>query len=209
MAGRGGVGVGVSRSHAVVVLAAGGSTRLGQAKQLLTRDGETLVHRAVRLALETSPAQVLLVVGANVEFISAGVADLQCEVVSNNEWQSGMAGSLHIAGEHLGSAVQRVLVLVCDQPALERRHLDALLEGARASEAGCAATVHGDALGVPAVVPRDWFASMQAIGDRGFGRRLGQQRAAGIFQLDAPELGMDIDSREDLAQARQMGWIDG
>lgn len=207
MAGRGGVGV--SQPHAVVVLAAGGSTRLGQPKQLLTRDGETLVHRAVRLALETSPAQVLVVVGANREAIAAGVADLQCEVVSNNGWQSGMAGSLHAAGENLGTAVQRVLVLVCDQPALERQHLDALLEGARATETGCAATMHGDALGVPALVPRDWFAAMHAAGDRGFGARLGHQRAAGIFQLDAAELGTDIDSPEDLAKARQMGWIDG
>ena len=36
--------------HVAVVLAAGGSTRLGRPKQLLTRDGETLVHRAARLA---------------------------------------------------------------------------------------------------------------------------------------------------------------
>lgn len=207
MAGRGGVGV--SQSDAVVVLAAGGSTRLGQAKQLLTRDGETLVHRAVRLALETSPAQVLVVVGANADSIAACVADLDCELVSNGEWQSGMAGSLRAAGENLGPAVHRVLVLVCDQPALERRHLDALLEGARASEAGCAATVHGDALGVPAVVPRDWFESMPAAGDRGFGARLGQQPAAGIYRLEAPDLETDIDSPGDLAKARVRGWLDG
>ena len=199
----------MSHSHAVVVLAAGGSTRLGQPKQLLTRDGETLLHRAVRLALETSPAQVLVVVGANGDSIAAGVANLQCDVVSNSDWRSGMAGSLHVAGAHLSASVQSVLVLVCDQPALERRHLDALLEGARTTDASCAATMHGDALGVPAVVPRDWFESMQAIGDRGFGARLGQQRAAGIFQLHAPELGMDIDSPDDLAKARQLGWIDG
>ena len=207
MAGRGGLGV--SQAHAVVVLAAGGSARLGQAKQLLTRDGETLVHRVVRLALETSPAQVQVVVGANAELISAGVTDLECEVVSNSDWRAGMAGSLHVAGELLSADVQRVLVLVCDQPALERHHLEALLEGARAIESGCAATAHDDALGVPAGVPRGWFESMQVAGDRGFGARLGQQRAAGIFQLDAPELGMDIDSREDLANARRMGWIDG
>jgi molybdenum cofactor cytidylyltransferase len=207
MAGRGGIGV--SQSHAVVVLAAGGSTRLGQPKQLLTRDGETLVHRAVRLALETSPAQVLVVVGANADSVTAGVANLQCEVVSNREWQSGMAGSLHIAGEHLDADARRVLVLVCDQPALEHHHLDALLEGARAAESGCAATVHGDALGVPAVVPRDWFDAMPAVGDRGFGARLGRQRAVGPFLLEAAELGLDIDTVEDLATARERGWLDG
>jgi molybdenum cofactor cytidylyltransferase len=207
MAGDGGCGV--SRPHAVVVLAAGGSTRLGQPKQLLTRDGETLVHRTVRLALETAPAQALVVVGADGDGIASGVADLECDVVNNREWQSGLASSLRTAGAHLGADVQGVLVLVCDQPGLERHHLDALLEGARATEAGCAATVHGDALGVPAVVPRAWFDLMHAAGDRGFGPRLGRQRGAGVFQLQAPELGMDIDSPWDLAKARESGWLDG
>jgi molybdenum cofactor cytidylyltransferase len=120
-----------------------------------------------------------------------------------------MASSLHVAGEHLGADVQRVLVLVCDQPALERQHLDALLEGASAIESGCAATVHGDALGVPAAVPPDWFESTTAAGDRGFRSRLGRQRVAGIFQLHAPELGTDIDRPTDLARARERGWLDG
>lgn len=207
MAGDGGCGV--SLPHAVVVLAAGGSTRLGQPKQLLTRDGETLVHRTVRLALETAPTQALVVVGADGDAIAAGVADLDCEVVGNRGWRTGLAGSLATASELLRTDVRCVLVLVCDQPGLERHHLDALLEGARATEAGCAATVHGDALGVPAVVPRAWFDLMHAAGDRGFGLRLGRQRGAGVFQLQAPELGMDIDSPWDLAKARESGWLDG
>ena len=62
---------------------------------------------------------------------------------------------------------------------------------------------------MPTLVPRDWFDAMQVTGDRGFSARLGQQRAAGIFQLDAPELGMDIDSPDDLAKARDRGWLDG
>ena len=54
----------MTATHAVVVLAAGGSTRLGQPKQLLTQQGETLVHGVVRLSLELAPSQVLVVVGA-------------------------------------------------------------------------------------------------------------------------------------------------
>lgn len=206
MAGRGGTGV--SRSHAVVVLAAGGSMRLGQPKQLLTRDGEALVHRAVRLALDTSPAQLLAVVGAHADSIAASVADLDCEVIVNRDWQAGLAGSLRVAGDHVSAAVKRVLVLVCDQPALERRHLDGLLEGASIAGSGCAATVHGDAPGVPAVVPRDWFGSTDMVGDRGFGARLRQQGEAGLFQLQAPELGLDVDTPDDLAMARERGWLD-
>ncbi len=204
----GGGGVCVNPPHAAVVLAAGGSTRLGQPKQLLTRAGETLVHRATRLASETAPAQLLVVVGADGRLVAASVADMECAVVTNSGWACGLAGSLRTAGAHLDPAVRRVLVLLCDQPGLERHHLEALLEGAADAATGCAATRHDDALGVPAVVPRSWFDSLDQAGDRGFGYRLGQLHPADIFQLHAPGLGADIDSPQDLANARMMGWLD-
>ena len=41
------------------------------------------------------------------------------------------------------------------------------------------------------------------------GARLGRQRAVGPFLLEAAELGLDIDTVEDLAIARERGWLDG
>src|SRR5690242_17806304 len=49
--------------HAVVVLAAGASSRLGKPKQLVQLNGESLINHTVRIALETDPAQTLLVLG--------------------------------------------------------------------------------------------------------------------------------------------------
>ncbi|HDS1510630.1 nucleotidyltransferase family protein [Stenotrophomonas maltophilia] len=198
----------VTAAHAVVVLAAGGSTRLGQPKQLLTRQGETLVHRVVRLALEHVPAQVLVVVGANAQAVTSSIAGLDATSVTNYHWKSGLASSLQVAGTHLLPVVAAVMVVACDQPAIEHSHLQALLSGARASASGCAGTRHGDALGIPAVVPRAWFAHVGAAGDRGFGTRLRQLPSNAVHALQAPELGLDIDIPEDLARARLAGWID-
>ena len=87
--------------HVAVVLAAGGSRRLGQPKQLLKRDGETLVHRAVRLALETKPQRVLLVVGGHAQAMRDAVADLDVEVVMNTGWEEGLASSVRVAAAAL------------------------------------------------------------------------------------------------------------
>ncbi|HEL3790791.1 nucleotidyltransferase family protein [Stenotrophomonas maltophilia] len=201
----------VTDAHAVVVLAAGGSTRLGQPKQLLTRQGETLVHRVVRLTRELAPAQVLVVVGANAQAVTSSIAGLDATPVTNHHWERGLASSLQVAGAHLlptVTAVTAVMVVACDQPAIERSHLQALLSGARASASGCAGTRHGDALGIPAVAPRAWFTSVGAAGDRGFGTRLRQLPVDTVHVLQAPELGLDIDTPEDLARARDAGWID-
>src|SRR6188768_4275154 len=71
--------------HGVIVLAAGASTRLGEAKQLLTIGGETLVHRTARLGLETGPVECVVVCGTDADKITASLADLACRNVYCDE----------------------------------------------------------------------------------------------------------------------------
>jgi molybdenum cofactor cytidylyltransferase len=140
--------------------------------------------------------------------VTSSIAGLEATPVTNHHWERGLASSLQVAGAHLLPTVTAVMVVACDQPAIERSHLQALLSGARAAASGCAGTRHGDALGIPAVVPRAWFNSARATGDRGFGARLRQLPVDTVHVLQAPELGLDIDTPEDLARARYLGWID-
>ena len=51
-------------SLGALLLAAGGSKRLGQPKQLLIIEGEPLVRRQARLLLELGPACAVVVTGA-------------------------------------------------------------------------------------------------------------------------------------------------
>ena len=71
-------------------------------KQLLMREGETLVHRAVRLAAATQPQRLLLVVGAHADEVREAVADLRVDILINDEWQEGLASSLRVAVGALG-----------------------------------------------------------------------------------------------------------
>ncbi len=199
-------------THAALVLAAGGSLRLGRAKQLLTRDGETLVHRAARLALESGAASVVVVTGAREAEVAAALHDLSsCETgdvqcVWNAAWASGMASSL-AAADLLHDFDGPVLVLVTDQPALEATHLQRLLAGARSSSSRCAATRHGDGVGVPAVVTAAMLAHAHRLqGGGGLGAQLTAMQD--VWVLDAPELAHDIDTPEDVEAAVAKGWLD-
>lgn len=194
-------------AHDAVVLAAGGSRRLGQAKQLLTRDGETLVHRCARLAVETTARRRLVIVGGYAEEVIAAVRDLPVEILRNDDWEAGIAGSLRLAAAALTDAPRPCLLLTCDQPALDATHLRALRDGF--IDRGCAATRHGDAGGVPAWVPADLLAQAMSLqGDRGLRGLLAARGPRHIALLDAPELTHDIDTPDDLPLARQRGWID-
>ena len=194
--------------HAAVVLAAGGSVRLGRPKQLLTHDGETLVHRAVRLAAETSPCRLLVVVGGSAELVVPELDAASCEIVHNRQWRDGLASSVRAAaGKFLGFDGP-VLLLGCDQPALECRHLTALLHGAAGAPSGAAATGYGHALGVPAVVPSAWFSDRQASADQGFGPMLRALAPGALCLIDGPDLLLDIDSPQDATDAVARGWLD-
>ena len=195
--------------HVAVVLAAGGSRRLGQPKQLLKRGGETLVHRAVRLALETQPQRVLLVVGGHAQAVCDAVADLEVEVVMNTGWEEGLASSVRAAALALAGSQVRCLLLACDQPALQHSHLQQLLEGAAVSSSACAATVHGDALGIPVVVsPEMLQQARELVGDRGLRAVLQRLPREALHVLEAGELQFDLDTPDDVQTAIARGWLD-
>lgn len=194
--------------HVAVVLAAGGSTRLGRPKQLLTRDGETLVHGAARLALASGAARVRVIVGAHADDVVAAVRDLPVECLVNPRWNEGLAGSVRVAVDALAAHDHATLLLTCDQPALDLAHLQALLAAARAAPSGSAATRFGDRVGVPAVVaPAALRAARTVQGDRGL-RDVLNATGAGVITCDAPDLGVDIDTPEDVAEAVSRGWLD-
>ncbi|HEX8897614.1 MAG TPA: NTP transferase domain-containing protein, partial [Chthoniobacterales bacterium] len=71
------------RNIGAVVLAAGGSSRLGQPKQLLTFRGETLIRHAVRAAAEAGCDPVILVVGAMSDTIRSEVAIRESRIGSS------------------------------------------------------------------------------------------------------------------------------
>ena len=81
---------------AAVVLAAGGSTRLGQPKQLASLGGETLLERTVRTAREAGCKQVVVVLGAAAEEIRAGCDLDDAVVILNEQWAEGMASSIRV-----------------------------------------------------------------------------------------------------------------
>jgi len=195
------------RPHVAVLLAAGGSTRLGTPKQLLRRGGETLVHRVARLAAETSPERLLVVLGADHARIARALADIPHTPLVNADWRTGLASSLRAAASSVPIG-RAVLILACDQPALELRRLDALLAGARTASSTCAATDFGEALGIPAVVPGTWFAQHATDGDHGFHAYLRAVPADEVFTLRAPELALDVDTPDDLRVAIDAGLLD-
>lgn len=196
----------MNAGHAALVLAAGASTRLGQPKQRLLRDGETLLHRAARLALATAPRRCLVALGADAATLCPLLADLAVEIVEVDNWRDGLSASLAALRAALGeAALARVLIVGCDQPALESAHLQALLA---ASEADVPAfSGYAGVRGLPAALPMVRWRAATLSGDEGL-RAVARAATAGtIAVVDAPALALDVDTPADLAEAISRGWL--
>src|SRR5437870_11956780 len=111
-----------------VILAAGGSSRFGQPKQLLPFRGKTLVRTIIGAAREAGCSPVVVVTGSNGETIHPEVGHAKAVEVRNTNWQRGIGSSsrsgLQACPDH-ATNVQASLVLVCDHapvtaPCIER-----------------------------------------------------------------------------------------
>lgn len=106
-------------SHWVILLAAGESRRLGQPKQLLKKEGETLIRYMAQLALATAPQALVVVTPAGNPEITHAIADLTVEVVINPNPEQGMATSLSLAISKLVELIDNPLVQDQDDPYTE------------------------------------------------------------------------------------------
>ncbi len=77
-----------------IILAAGGSTRYGQTKQLLDWHGQPFVRVVAKTALEAGLSPVIVVTGANAEGVEAAVNDLPVTIKRNDDWQTGQSSSI-------------------------------------------------------------------------------------------------------------------
>src|SRR5436189_3262943 len=100
----------------VAILAAGASRRLGQPKQLVLIDGEPMLRRQCRVALQARVGSVMAILGCHVERCSATIADLGVLTRVNEQWNEGLGSSLRTAA---GAAIEMqaagLLVLHGDQ----------------------------------------------------------------------------------------------
>lgn len=189
-------------SVAAIILAAGASSRLGQPKQLLKVHGEFLIDRAIRIAVECGAEPVFNVFGANFEVICASMRPSKSISVINEQWQQGMATSIHAGLRAMEAAVPHAtgaLLMGCDQPRLSAEHLRTLLATFETRDLpAIVCSSYGGIRGAPAVFPPTVFSQLRALrGDKG-ARSLLAQAPCPVIAKEFPGGETDIDLPSDL-----------
>jgi len=183
--------------HAAIILAAGASRRMGTAKQLLNKDGETLLRRAIRMAQKTNPVQTLVVLGHEADNLFSTIKDMKVQRIDCKDWQQGMSASLRAGVSLVDAECQGALVVLCDQVELSEKHLELLCNIWRLQSDHAVASAYDHTLGVPAMLPRSWFHRVDSLGGDQGARDL-LRNDPSVLAVVAPELARDIDTPQDL-----------
>ena len=187
-----------------VVLAAGGSSRLGEPKQLLTFRGATLIQRAVRAAAEAGCDPVIVVAGDTAEAIRSELGEENgIVVVENAEWRSGIGTSIRRGLEQLTRSVEAVVLLTCDQPFVDAAIVGKLMAERERTRKAIVASSYADTLGVPALFDRSCFDALLTLPDRSGAKSLIEARRDEAASIAFEEGAVDIDTPEDFERLKE------
>ena len=186
----------IQQRVAGIILAAGGSARFGEPKQLLDWKGKTLVKHAVDLALGAGLRPVIVVSGAAHQQIS-DVLDERVQIVHNPHWEHGQSTSVRAGVESLPGEIGAAVFLLVDQPLIPEELIRLLRQKHSRS---LSRIIHPDVDGTPGnpvLFDRQVFEDLKGlVGDQG-GRVLFDSYPPQKIDWHDPASQYDIDSPQD------------
>jgi len=182
-----------SNNLAVLILAAGSSTRLGEPKQLLKFKSESFLKIAVKKAIDISE-NIFVVLGDKKVLCEKELEEFDVNIIFNKNYKNGIGSSISSAIDFLKEFENTIIMLV-DQPFIPISHLKALKENIK--EKSIVASMYENSISVPAIFPKKYYNSLSKLrGDKGAKSILQKEN---ILKIDLKkEYSVDIDTKEDI-----------
>jgi len=186
-----------------IVLAAGLSRRMGQAKLLLPVEGRPVVRLTVEAVLTGGVDRVVVVTGGEHQPLAEALAGLPVALAINPHPEAGQASSIRVGIGALPAGTEAVLIALGDQPFLAGEIIPALLAARERTGKAIVAPRYRDGRGNPVLFSPELFGELLEIsGDQG--ARSVIERDAGrvaLVDFDLP-MPQDLDTPEDYDRLR-------
>ncbi len=180
-----------------IILAAGESSRFGSPKQLADWQENNLLQHTINITESFFDKNIIVVLGANAELIQSRLDKSDVTIETNNDWQSGISSSIQAGIKALPDDTEAVMILLCDQPLLEKSSLKKLISLWQQQRNSIVASEYQDTVGVPAIFPAAFFSQLEALqGDKGAKQLLISMKKR-LLTVSVPEASMDIDTQND------------
>lgn len=181
---------------AVIILAAGESARLGQPKQNLLFEGQTLLQRAVQTGFDVGCAPVIVVLGAHADRI---IAVNNVQLIHNPDWQEGMASSIRCGIEAIihDESIEQAIIMPCDQPLVTSALINDLIRTAQNAGSAMVACSYQGITGPPVLFKKKWFTELHTLSGAAGAKNLLQAHPDEVELVEFAAGSIDIDTAED------------
>jgi len=188
-------------------MAAGSSSRMGEAKQLLPWKEATLIEDVIAKTLQLNTVKTVVVLGANEDKIVPKITSYPIEVIYNIEWEKGLGNSIAFGIYHIKKNydVDGVLVTLADQPLIEATYLKVMIDLFETDKNQIIATKYQNGkLGVPALFDKSYLLELSIIdGDKG-AKSILEKYTNSVITTQINTNVFDIDTDEDYKRLKKL-----
>lgn len=180
-----------------LVLAAGGSRRLGEPKQLLPFGSRTLLDHALETARASGFDQLIVALGGSSGAVRRNVDLSDAVVVENPDFGEGCSSSIAAGLSAIDPRSQLMVLMLADQPGVTPTNIRALVAACDEGTA-LAACLYDDGRGHPLAFGSGMFGELRKLhGDKAVWKLM-DRRSDEVVEVRVPgPVPRDVDTRAD------------
>ena len=189
------------KNIAVLVLAAGKSSRMKSIKQLEKINQKTLLDITLEKIKSILPDNIFCVLGANAEKIKQEITTTSINFINNKNFEIGLSSSILTGIQFFKKNnlnFDSVFILLADQPAINIGYLKSMIFLSEENKHKIIASKYEPNFGVPAIIPNKYFEDLILIEvDKGAKEFINYHKNDVLCSESSTNL-LDIDTKEDL-----------
>jgi molybdenum cofactor cytidylyltransferase len=183
---------------AIIVLAAGNSSRLGEPKQLLFYQNKTLLQHILNEAKNANLDPVICVTGYKADRIAETITDTGITIVYNKQWPEGMGTGISTGIKQLlNTAVESVILAVSDQPHVTADLFRTMVGNMDESKKGIVACSYAGTLGTPVLFKKEYFNQLILLNGQEGAKNIVKANLSDVRELEFENGRVDIDTKQD------------
>ncbi|WP_026809707.1 nucleotidyltransferase family protein [Arenibacter latericius] len=190
----------IKSNIAVIIMAAGASSRMGTAKQLLPWGKSTLIGNAIKTATDSDAKDVYVVLGARANEIKKSIELKDKAVIYNQDWESGLGSSIANATRFILEKTENydgILVMLADQPLIDTSYLNELITAFNEAKYSIITTKYNHGNGVPAIFDSSHFLELLQLNKDSGARDIIRLHKDRLISIDPKGKTADVDTYEE------------
>jgi len=184
---------------AILIMAAGNSSRMGRPKQLLKWKNTNLLDHTISKAIRLKPGKVFVVLGANANMIIPEIRSKEVNLLINQSWENGLGSSISMGVSTILETypdIKGVLIMLADQPLIGFDHYLNLLDAFSSGSKGIIATKYSDEkLGAPALFESTYFRELCGLSSDFGAKQLFNKYPGHVISIKNEQSKLDIDTQ--------------